>query len=54
MEVSPVSNSTGQIAFSKDDLKSSIRSENFFLNNLNKINSSQATSFEDLQEFTSE
>lgn len=48
MEISPVSNSNTQIAFSKDDLKNSIRSETFFLNNLNKINSGNATSLDDL------
>lgn len=54
MEVSPVSNAHSQLAFSKDDLKDSIRSEKFFINNLNKINSGQGTSFEDLQDFNSQ
>lgn len=48
MDVSPASTSNPQISFTREDLKNSIRSEHFFLTNLDKVNAGHSTSFEEL------
>ena len=51
MEVTPSSSESKPVTFLKEDLKNSIRSETFFMNNLKNVNKTEGTSFDDLREF---